>query len=204
MRQAGTRDLYGYWRRIKGGRVAPEREEIEPAEIRSLLRDMFILGREDGAGTGHCWQFRLSGTRVSAMAGRELKGRAYAEWWGLASMEEGERLTAGVADDAFPVVAGVSGLSEHDGLFDLELLLLPLRHEGRLGRRVLGGIFPTPALAARPGQRLRDLRLISARTLLPIPEGQDDAAGLRPVPPAESTWIARRAGFSVIQGGLSA
>lgn len=204
MRQASTRDLYAYWHRIKGSRVAPEREEIEPAEIRSLLRDMFILGREGGRDESSAWEFRLAGTRVSALAGRELKGGPYSGWWDASGASEGERLAAGVANDAFPVVAGVSGETDDGESFDLELLLLPLRHEGRLGRRVLGGVFPTAALLARPGLRLHSLRLISARTLLPLPEGQEAASGLRAVPRDAMSHETRRANFSVIQGGLSA
>jgi hypothetical protein len=203
MRQDATRRLYGYWQRLRAGRIAPEREEIEPADISGLLRDMFILGRDPTAVESHAWRFRLAGTRVSALAGQELKGRLYADLWDREGASDGERLAAGVANDAFPVVAGVSGLLESGEGADLELLLLPLRHEGRLGVRVMGGLFPTRHLAARPTARVDTLRLVSARTLLPVPEGERDLPGIRAPVPDHLPPPERRAAFRLIEGGLA-
>jgi hypothetical protein len=165
MRDESTRALHAYWSGLKGGRVMPERDEIEPSAIRPLLQDLFILGLERDDGGRPAWRYRLAGTRVCALAGGELKGGAFARWWETA--REGERLAAGVANDGLPLVAGVDGQGEDGRRYGMELLLLPLGHEGFAGRRVIGGLFGSAALRARPEARIARLRLISARTLLP-------------------------------------
>ena len=37
MKQEGTIALFQYWNRLRDGRPAPRRTEIEPADIKSLL-----------------------------------------------------------------------------------------------------------------------------------------------------------------------
>src|SRR5215469_2101579 len=69
MKHAACRELYAYWDERRGKRPAPERAEIEPGAIRHVLSDALILGLD--AGTGH--PFRLAGTRMCALFGRELK-----------------------------------------------------------------------------------------------------------------------------------
>ncbi len=43
MRFENSKQLYSYWLNLKGDRKAPDRSEIEPSDIRSLLGDTFIL-----------------------------------------------------------------------------------------------------------------------------------------------------------------
>ena len=43
MKQASSRELFGYWAVRRGKRAAPERGEIEPSAIRRALGDVFIL-----------------------------------------------------------------------------------------------------------------------------------------------------------------
>ena len=64
MKDQKTIDLFLYWNRLRDGRPAPRRNEIEPADIRSLLGDTFIL-EEDARGQA---VFRLAGTRQRAGA----------------------------------------------------------------------------------------------------------------------------------------
>ncbi|MGB9364875.1 MAG: PAS domain-containing protein, partial [Xanthobacteraceae bacterium] len=66
MKQASSRELFGYWAARRGARAAPERGEIEPSAIRRALGDVFIL--EFDRRSGH--PFRLAGTRVCALFGR--------------------------------------------------------------------------------------------------------------------------------------
>src|SRR3979411_214660 len=51
-------------------RRAPERGDIEPGAIRNVLGDSFIIAYDPEADH----PFRLAGTRVCALFGRELKG----------------------------------------------------------------------------------------------------------------------------------
>ena len=73
MNQNGSITLFHYWNRLRDGRPAPKRSEVEPADIKSLLADTFILER-DTRGEA---VFRLAGTRLCASYGRELKGFSF-------------------------------------------------------------------------------------------------------------------------------
>ena len=77
MKHAASQELYAYWEERRGTRPAPERAEIEPGAIRQVLSDAFILALDDRAGH----PFRLAGTRVCALFGRELKGERFIGLW---------------------------------------------------------------------------------------------------------------------------
>jgi hypothetical protein len=138
MRQSVSRDLYEYWNRLRGARSAPDRADIEPAAIRHVLADSFIIEiDEEGA-----FPIRLCGTRLSALLLEEMKGRSFLDMW----REEDRRNVAAailtVLDGATPVVAGARAPHPIGSGLDLELLLLPLRHFGRTHARILGALSP--------------------------------------------------------------
>jgi hypothetical protein len=62
MKLDGSIALFQYWDRLRAGRLAPKRTEIEPADIKTLLADTFIL-EKDARGEA---VFRLAGTRLCA------------------------------------------------------------------------------------------------------------------------------------------
>jgi hypothetical protein len=134
MKTAPTRKLFGYWNARRGSRLAPERGDIEPGAIREVLGDSFIVTFDPAADH----PFRLAGTRVCALFARELKGAPFVQLWDLAGRTRIRDLAATVADEANPVVAGVVARTAAGSQADLELLLLPLYHRGRLRVRLLG------------------------------------------------------------------
>src|SRR5882724_4487529 len=73
MKHSSTRELYNYWNLRRGSRAAPERSDIEPGAIRRVLADTFMLSFDPQGGH----PFRIAGTRVCALFGRELKGNAF-------------------------------------------------------------------------------------------------------------------------------
>src|SRR6267154_2402123 len=105
MKQASSRELFGYWAARRGARPAPERGEIEPSAIRRALGDVFILEFE--RSDGH--PFRLAGTRVCALFGRELKNEPFLNIWDARSRVSLANLLDVIADEASGVVASVSG-----------------------------------------------------------------------------------------------
>ncbi len=78
MRQTATRELFAYWNAIRRERAAPDRAEVDPAAIRSILSDAFMI-EADGEG-GH--PLRLTGARLNALWLAEMKGRSFIELWG--------------------------------------------------------------------------------------------------------------------------
>jgi hypothetical protein len=139
MKHASTRAVFEYWNTKRGIRPAPERADIDPAEIRHALSDTFMLA----ADFVDQLRFRLAGTRVCALFGREIKGEAFADMWNETSHTAIDELLTIVVDETAGVVAGLTGRTEDGAETDLELLLLPLAPIGHSRVRALGVLAPT-------------------------------------------------------------
>jgi hypothetical protein len=169
MKHASIRELFDYWNARRGRRPAPERTEIEPGAIRRVLADTFILAFEPGLGH----PFRIAGTRVCALFGRELKGEGFLDLWAITSRADLRDLAAIVADESVGVVASASGASADGATLQLELLLLPLRHHGRTDARFLGALVPCERPAWLGTSALGNLTLGTHRyvgaSVVPLP-----------------------------------
>jgi hypothetical protein len=137
VKHSSTRALYAYWNELRGARAAPDRGEIEPGAIRGALGDSFILSFEPA---GHC--FRLAGTRLCALFGRELKGEAFDAFWAAGDQIAARDFLDITGNEIAGIVAGVSGATAEGTSVDLELLLLPLRHRGSSRARQIGVLAP--------------------------------------------------------------
>lgn len=122
MKQDGSIQLFHYWDRLRNGRRAPKRTEIEPSDIKSLLADTFIL-EEDGRKEA---VFRLAGTRLCATYGRELKGFSFPSLWKEKDQRLIARLTYGVFAMKSVAVVSFIGFNRDERAIPFELLLLPL------------------------------------------------------------------------------
>jgi hypothetical protein len=139
MKHPASLELYAYWEERRGQRPAPERTEIEPGAIRQTLSDTFMLALGDAEGG---YPFRLAGTRVCALFGRELKGEAFIGLWATASRSTICDLLAILADECVGTVAGVSAHNVQGEPLDLELLLLPLGGRRPSLARTIGVLAP--------------------------------------------------------------
>lgn len=122
MRQDASMALFQYWNRLRDGRPAPRRTEVEPADIKTLLADTFIL-EKDTRGEAI---FRLAGTRLCAIYGRELKGFAFPSLWRHKDQRLMARLAWSVFERKAVVSASYEGISVKGRTVPFELLLLPL------------------------------------------------------------------------------
>jgi hypothetical protein len=149
MKHAASQELFAYWQERRGKRPAPERNDIEPGAIRQVLSDAFILALDGGAG----FPFRLAGTRVCALFGRELKGESFIGLWAAASQPTIGDLLAILDQERVGTVAGVTAQTADGDLIDLELLLLPLAASRPSLARTIGILAPLqnpPWLESQP------------------------------------------------------
>ena len=135
MRHAATRELFGYWNRLRGHRHAPRRDEVEPSDIRQLLSDTFIL---EVSGALKTVSYRLAGTRICAIFGRELKGYGYLGHWSERDSFDIARVLARVYRDFEPVFIVMRGHTEKGKQADFEVLLLPLEPMADGSARIIG------------------------------------------------------------------
>jgi hypothetical protein len=137
MKHEGSISLFQYWDRLREGRAAPRRTDIEPADIKANLADTFIL-EQDARGEA---VFRLAGTRLCAIFGRELKGFAFTSLW----LEKDQRILTRLVHGAFRlnhvIVVGFHAVSQGGRTNPFELLVLPL-DGGQQNQRALGSISP--------------------------------------------------------------
>jgi hypothetical protein len=192
MKHSSTRAVFEYWNRKRGVRPAPERADIDPTEIRHALSDTFMLA----ADFVDQLRFRLAGTRVCALFGREIKGEAFAALWNESNRKAVDDLLAIVTDETAGVVAGLTGRTEDGAETDLELLLLPLAYIGHARIRALGALAPLVPpywIGAKPVVEL------ALGTLRHIGADMETRVAPRLVPVVEGARV--RHGFVVYSGG---
>jgi len=165
MNENGSIALFQYWNQLRDGRPAPKRSEVEPADIRSLLADTFILER-DTRGEA---VFRLAGTRLCACYGRELKGFSFPSLWREKDQRLVSRLMYGVFEQKSVLLLTYEGFSRNGRSMKFELLALPL-DGGAENPRCLGVI----SAAERPfwlgADPLADALIDSIRVIDPDKE----------------------------------
>jgi hypothetical protein len=139
MKHVTSRVLFAYWDALRGERASPERSAIDPGALRHILADVFILEVDVLGGAA----FRIAGTRLCALFGRELKGQRFEQLWPPHAGEDMRRSVETVLDEAVGLVSGHRGVTLEGGAVNLEMLLLPLRDRGRTHTAVLGALSPT-------------------------------------------------------------
>jgi len=192
MKHATTREVFAYWDNCRGDRLAPERSDIEPGAIRNVLSDTFILTFDRKAGH----PFRLAGTRLCAVMGCELKGEPFADLWSEESRKQIDDLLNTIAEEITGLVASVTGETEDGQTLDLELLLLPLGHRGRMPARILGSLSPLRPPYWAGIKPVLELKLRQHRHL-----GPNVDAAEAPHFRAASLEHAQRRRFILLQGG---
>jgi len=191
MKHPFNQQLFSYWTDRRGARDAPEHDDIDPGAIRTFLGDTFELAHEAETGC----TFRVAGTRLCALFGRELQGQPFASMWDAESATEIRDLSAIVADEGIGVAAGVTAEADADSLCDFELLLLPLAEHGSTGMRILGMLAPF----RRPyWLGLRPARLLHLGVLQFV--GQSSVASVATGITAASRDARQRRRFKVIDG----
>lgn len=162
MKQDATVELFHYWNRLRDGRPAPKRTEIEPADIKTLLADTFIL-EKDGRGEP---VFRLAGTRLCAVYGRELKGFSFGSLWRERDRRILRRLLGGMFVDKSVVVINFDGVSVAGRTMPFELVVLPLEG-GEENARSIGLITPCQQAFWLGVDRIVDANVTSMRVFDP-------------------------------------
>ena len=162
MKNQKTIDLFLYWNRLRGNRPAPRRTEVEPADIKALLADTFIL-EDDQRGQP---VFRLAGTRLCAIFGRELKGFVFSSLWQDRDRRMISRLARNAFRDNSVIVLEFAAESRNGRTMEFEACLLPLRG-GDESARALGCMTPAEKPFWLGVDPIETCRLVSLRVIDP-------------------------------------
>jgi len=136
MRHKTSIEIYAYWDRIRGSQAAPARSDIEPADIRTILPDLFILEKLEDSG----FVFRLAGTRICALFGQELRATSFAELWNEKDYERISNTALEVVTHAMPSVLSATALIDGNRRIELEVVILPITAAGGEIDRMIGSL----------------------------------------------------------------
>ena len=138
MKHPSSREFFAYWDEKRAGARAPDRSEIEPGAVRELLGDIFVLSYDQAAG----YPFRVAGTRVCALLGRDLKDQSFSALFTPGARREIEDVVTVVAEEMLAAVAGISAISRDGSRTNLELLLLPFNSRAHSPISLTGLLAP--------------------------------------------------------------
>ena len=162
MKHPSSREFFAYWDQKRDGARAPDRSEIEPGAVRELLGDIFVLSYDNEAG----YPFRVAGTRLSALLGRDLKDQSFSALFAPEGRREIDDIIAVVAEEMLAAVAGITATSQDGSPAHLELLLLPFNARAHTPLSLTGLLAPFES----EHSQLKDFKLTSWRYLGHQPE----------------------------------
>ncbi|MDP9808880.1 hypothetical protein J2W42_001727 [Rhizobium tibeticum] len=160
MRLKTTIDLFEYWNRLRGQDLAPLRSQVEPTDLRQILSSVFLLETSD---TGRV-AFRLAGTRICDLFGRDLGGAPFSELWAHGN-DDIEHTAAGVMTHAIPALLNATGFTAAGHRACFEIILLPIRRDDGECDKLLGAIAPAAAVSWLEVVPLQFLALDRSRLL---------------------------------------
>ena len=162
MKHPASREFFAYWDGKRGHARAPDRSEIEPGALRELLGDIFVLSYDAAAG----YPFRVAGTRVCALFGRDVKDRSFSALFSAETRREIEEIVAAVGDEMLPAIAGLTATTPRGTRAHFELLLLPFNNRAHTPISLTGMLAPFES----DHEIIGELQLTSWRYIHPPPE----------------------------------
>lgn len=139
MKHRSTIAIFSEWQRLarteRGTFRAPMRERIEPRKLGRHLSDLFFLE----AGEHGDLSFRLAGTRICTLFGRELKNTRFLSLWSERDRAALRETSQNVSGLEIPALVSHVGISMSGRNLGLEMFLAPLEAaDGQIS--ILGSI----------------------------------------------------------------
>ncbi|MDL2402130.1 PAS domain-containing protein [Rhizobium mayense] len=155
MRQKTSIEIFTYWEQLRGNADAPLRNLIQPSAVRHILPELFILE----AVPHEAPRFRLAGTAICSLMGRELRGESFTALWAGSQPDDPVRIAAGVMAHVVPALIKATGYSISGCHMTFEMVLMPLRSAGDVCDRLLGCLTPMAHSPWLGSERLEFLAL---------------------------------------------
>lgn len=137
------RALYSYWNRLRAGRRAPLRLDIDPRDMACDARNLFIL---ENLGRGNI-RFRLAGTAIIDAFGMELRGMNVRAIMATPARESFLALIIETLEEPGVGYARLRNAADERGVWEVNLL--PLRSDLGAVDRIIGCLHPLSDAAHR-------------------------------------------------------
>ena len=184
-----SRMLFRAWEAMRGTRSAPARQDVDLAQMRKLVPQLFIA---EHCAASQAFRWRLAGTAICGLLGREVTGSDLLDGWDRFEKDVIRRFLSGVSGTHQPALLRLRFTTDRDQPIVAEMAAFPMMAADGASTQVLGGLFAFADPALKHYDKIIARELLSARFAASEP-----VAAL----PEEALTQARRK-FRVITGGL--
>lgn len=158
---AGSRALFRHWEALRAERACPDRNEITFAGLANVIGNVAILDRA-GDGT---WQYRLAGTTVCKLLGRNVTGKGVLTAFNSFESEVIGRVLNISEERLQPGLMRMRLVDEDDGVTSAELLILPVLNGATGKAQLICGLFELSRSGAETPVGNVHVELFSARLI---------------------------------------
>jgi hypothetical protein len=139
--------VYDAWKQAAAGRLAPRREEIAPAPIKSALSWIWMI---DVVDEGRDFRFRIAGDRVIQFLGRRYAGHLLSEFQDQPFFQRMRAILELCVRRKQPFGAGPmrSNLQGKEFL-EMEVVVLPLSEDGLSVTGIFGAMDVRPVQGSK-------------------------------------------------------
>lgn len=206
MKLQTTKYLYEYWNELRGKRIAPVRQELDPGVLKDILPNLFLLDRVSSSE----YNFRLAGAFTSNIFGEELRDKNFLDLWNENDKGSFVSLFNTLSEQGAAIICGLKGKTA-DETISFELLALPLFHaQGEYCSSIIGSFGFTEDVESKLFLPIEEVEMVSLRVIWPVEKKTNKSKVVvneaMPVPleaaqPTSGDHVARRARFKIIEGG---
>ncbi|PJK30086.1 PAS domain-containing protein [Minwuia thermotolerans] len=133
--------LLDYWNDKRGGREMPARADIDPQELRRHLGNLILIDIEHEPTR---LRYRLIGTRITGLMGRDSTGKYYDEIYEPELLASIYRSFEWIFANRRPLRTHGEAFYPDRNFYSYETLNLPLSSDGVVIDMVLGGLYFHP------------------------------------------------------------
>jgi hypothetical protein len=158
----GSRALFRFWETMRGESSAPSRDKLELTQIRDLVPNLLIIGRNP---VGQSFRWRLAGTDICSLYRRELTGTEVLTGWDRFETEVVGRFLAGVDQCLQPCLLRFRMRTDLGQLIGVEMIGMPLQASNGQTIHIFGGMFAFRETATLTYRAITAMELSGARSI---------------------------------------
>jgi hypothetical protein len=158
----GSRSLFAYWESLRAERACPNREEFAFEPVKNLMPDMVVLEQDLARGG---YRFRLAGSRVCALFGRNLTASDALSGWDAYETSILRNHFKLAFDNFQPILVRMRLLTDTGITVAAELIAMPIRARQSNRIQLIGGLFSFCDVSDLSYRSIQTRELASARAI---------------------------------------
>jgi hypothetical protein len=158
----GSRKLFVHWETARAERAYPTREDFALAPVKELMSDMVIIEKDYLRQT---YKFRLAGSRVCTLLGRNVTGGNVLEGWDGFECEVISKHLELSLKELQPVLIRMRFFTDTLQQVAAEMIALPIQVRESNRVQLIGGLFPFREAKSLGHSKIARRELVSARAI---------------------------------------